>query len=284
MRPSEQQFHLSNPMLTPLRLLRPALTVAAFALGTVFSAQATEEETLAKESQNPVANIISVPFENNANFGVGPEDATVNTLNIKPVYPIQLGELNLINRFIVPLEYQEERFEDEGSESGLGNITYQAFLSPAAPGALIWGMGPAFILPTNTDQRLGNDKWSAGPALVLLAKPDHWLFGTLVQHFWSFAGDSDENNVNLSSLQYFINYNFPSGWYLTSNPTMTANWDADSSDRYTVPVGGGVGKLVRFDEQPVDFKLQGFWNAEKPDGSADWTLQFQVKFLFPKSR
>ena len=243
---------------------------------------AAGEEALAKESQNPVANIISLPFENNLSFGVGPEDARVNTLNLKPVYPVQLGELNLINRLIVPLEYQQERFDGEGSESGLGNITYQAFLSPAKPGKVIWGLGPALILPTNTDDRLGIDKWSAGPALVALATPGHWLFGALAQHFWSFAGDSDENNVNLSSLQYFINYNFPTGWYLTTNPTMTANWDAGSSDRYTIPVGGGAGRIVRFSKQPVDFKLQGFWNAEKPDNAADWTVQLQVKFLFPK--
>ena len=247
------------------------------------TARADGEEALAKESQNPVADIISLPLENNLEFGVGPEDARVNTLNLKPVYPINLGKLNLINRIIAPLVYQEERLEDEGSESGLGNITYQAFLSPAAPSEIIWGLGLAFILPTNTDNRLGGDKWSAGPALAVLAKPGHWLFGILAQHFWSFAGDSDENNVNLSSLQYFINYNFPTGWYLTTNPTMTANWDADSSDRYTVPLGGGAGRVVRFGQQPVDFKLQGFWNAEKPDGAADWTLQLQLKFLFPKS-
>jgi hypothetical protein len=246
------------------------------------TAHADGEEALAKESQNPVADIISLPLENNLDFGVGPEDARVNTLNLKPVYPVNLGKLNLINRVIAPLVYQEERFEGEGSQSGLGNITYQAFLSPAAPSEIIWGLGPAVILPTNTDDRLGSDKWSAGPALVVLAKPGHWLFGTLAQHFWSFAGDSDENNVNLSSLQYFINYNFPTGWYLTTNPTMTANWDEGSSDRYTIPVGGGAGRIVRFSKQPVDFKLQGFWNAEKPDNAADWTVQLQVKLLFPK--
>ena len=259
------------------------LTTGMLLMLVAASAHADGEEALAKESQNPVANIISLPLENNLDFGVGPEDARVNTLNLKPVYPVNLGTLNLINRVIAPLVYQEERFEGEGSESGLGNITYQAFLSPAAPSDIIWGLGPAVILPTNTDDRLGSDKWSAGPALVVLAKPGHWLFGTLAQHFWSFAGDSDENNVNLSSLQYFINYNFPTGWYLTTNPTMTANWDADSSDRYTVPLGGGAGRVVRFGQQPVDLKMQGFWNAKKPDGAADWSLQLQIKFLFPKS-
>lgn len=245
-------------------------------------ALADEDVELAKKSQNPVGDIISVPFEYNVNFRVGPKDAEVHVLNLKPVYPVHLGQYALINRFILPLAHQGERIDGEGSQSGLGNTTYQAFFTPAEAGAVIWGLGPAVIMPTNTDNRLGPDKWSGGPAFVVLAKPGHWLFGTLVQQFWSFAGDNDDNNVNLSSLQYFVNYNFDDGWYVASNPTMTANWDADSSDRYTVPVGGGVGKLVRFGDQPVDFKLQGFWNAEKPDGAADWSVQFQIKLLFPK--
>jgi len=118
--------------------------------------------------------------------------------------------------------------------------------------------------------------------LVVLAKPRSWLVGFLVQHFWSFAGDSDDDDIDLSSFQYFINYNLDSGWYLSSTPTTTANWEANSSDRYFVPLGGGAGRLVRFGKQPVDFKLQSFWNAEKPQGAADWSLQFQVKLLFPK--
>ena len=240
------------------------------------------DESLAKESQNPVGNLISVPFETNIDFGVGPEDTEVYTLNLKPVFPVQIGEFNLINRFILPIQHQGERFDGEGSQNGLGNLTYQAFFSPAKPGKVIWGFGPAITMPTNTDSRLGSDKWSGGPALVVLAKPGHWLFGGLAQHFWSFAGDSDDDNIDLSSLQYFINYNLDDGWYLSSTPTMTANWEANSSDRYFVPVGGGVGRLVKFGEQPVDFKLQGFWNVEKPKGAAEWSLQFQVKLLFPK--
>ena len=114
---------------------------------------ADEQEDLAKESQNPIGNIISLPFENNFDFGVGPEDAFVYSLNLKPVYPMTFGKVNLINRFILPVIYQEERFEDEGSEFGLGDLTYQAFLSPAKPGKIIWGVGPAFIFPTNTLER-----------------------------------------------------------------------------------------------------------------------------------
>ena len=245
-------------------------------------AAADDQEDLAKESQNPIGNVISLPFENNFAFGVGPEDAFVYSLNLKPVYPMTFGKVNLINRFILPVIYQEERFEGEGGEFGLGDLTYQAFFSPAKPGKIIWGVGPAFIFPTNTDDRLGVDKWSAGPAAVALAKPGHWLFGALVQNVWSYAGDNDASDVRFFSLQYFINYNFENGWYLSSTPTITVDWEADSDDRWTVPFGGGVGRLVKFGSQPVDLKLQGFYNVEKPKNANDWSLQFQVKLLFPK--
>lgn len=203
-------------------------------------------------------------------------------MNVKPVYPLNLAKVNLINRFILPVIYQEERVEGEGSEFGLGDFTYQAFFSPVKPGKIIWGAGPAFVFPTNTDDRLGVDKWSAGPAFVALAKPGHWLFGLLTQNVWSYAGDDDESDVNFFSFQYFINYNFKNGWYISSTPTITADWEANSDDRWTVPFGGGVGHLVKFGKQPVDLKLQGFYNVEKPKGAADWSLQFQVKLLFPK--
>jgi hypothetical protein len=262
------------------RVLTKAIYILLFSAVIITPVMADED--LAKESQNPVGDLISVPFENNTNFGVGEENAVENVLNLKPVYPVNLGKLNLINRFILPIIYQEERVKGEGSEFGLGDFTYQAFFSPAKPGKVIWGAGPAIIFPTHTDERLGIDKWSAGPAVVVLAKPGHWLFGGLLQHFWSFAGDDDDPDVDLTSFQYFINYNFEGGWYLTTSPNITANWEADSDDTWTVPVGGGIGRLVRFGKLPVDFKTVAYWNAEKPDGAADWTLQLQVKLLFPK--
>ena len=193
-----------------------------------------------------------------------------------------MGKVNLINRGIFPVIYQEERVEGEGSKFGLGDFTYQGFFSPAESGKVIWGLGPALVFPTHTDRRLGADKWSAGPVAVLLAKPGPWLLGALAQNVWSYAGDSDDPNVNFLTFQYFINYNLKNGWYLSSTPTITADWEEDSDDRWTVPIGGGVGRLVKFGNQPVDLKLQGFYNVENPKGTADWSLQLQVKLLFPK--
>ena len=270
--------------MRPRNVIKARIVVIVICLILIVStfAVADDQQNLAKESQNPIGNIISLPFENNFDFGVGPENAFVYNLNIKPVYPFNLGKVNLINRFILPVIYQEERVEGEGSEFGLGDFTYQAFFSPATPRSVILGAGPAFVFPTNTDDRLGVDKWSAGPAVIVVSKPGNWLVGALAQNMWSYAGDSDAPDVNFFSFQYFINYNFKSGWYISSTPTITADWEADSDDRWTVPFGGGVGKLVRFGKQPVDLKAQAFFNAVKPDGAADWALQLQVKLLFPK--
>ena len=263
-------------------------------------------DDLAKQSQNPVANMVSVPIENNFYTDVGPSGKNAFTSVLKPVYPMQVtSEINLINRFIAPMIYMESQdppdfpagfgpedidvdlggqtvFPDTSSEFGLGNLQYQAFFSPAKPGKIIWGLGPVFELPTNTDSKLGTDTWSAGPAALLLAMPGDWVVGLLAQNLWDFASENGEPDVNKALIQPIINYNFDKGWYASATTTITANWEADSGDEWTVPVGGGLGRLVRFGNQPVDFKLMAYWLAEKPEFGADWYTQFTVKFLFPK--
>ena len=250
-----------------------------------------DDKDLAKKSQNPVGNIISVPIEW-FHYGDMPNDSNADVVMIKPVYPVNLGSYNLINRMIIPYVGIDANVGgvDLGEtpspttsvkKSGLGNITYQGMFSPADPGKIIWGFGPAIEMPTSSND-LGSDKWSAGPALVVLTMPGKWVLGFLAQNIWSFAGPSDAPDVNKLTFQYFVNYNLSNGWYLTTSPTITADWEKPSSDRWTVPLGGGIGKMVRFGKQPVDFKLQAYSNIEKPDGGPDWTTMFAVKFLFPK--
>lgn len=243
-------------------------------------------EDLRKAAQNPMADMMSFPFQNNTNFEWGPLDKTQNITNIQPVIPFRLtDDLLLISRTIAPLIHQPELFEGQDSEYGLGDISQSLFLGPDDPGAFIWGAGPVFMLPTATDDRLGADKWCAGPAAVGLTMRDPWVLGVLVQNVWSFAGDSDRPDVNQMMLQYFINYNLPDGWYLTSSPAITANWEADSDNTWTVPFGGGFGRLFRIGKLPVNTQIQAFYNVEKPDVMGpDWSLRFQVQFLLPKGR
>ncbi|HMR30827.1 MAG TPA: transporter [Geminicoccaceae bacterium] len=247
---------------------------------------------LAKKAQNPVANLISMPIQNNLNFGYGAKDApkpssTQYVLNIQPVIPLTLGDsgFNLITRPIIPIIRQPDLVEG-GDTWGMGDIQVQSYLSPSGSEHLIWGLGGVLQPPTATEgKELGTQKWSAGPAAVVLAMPGKWVFGGLLNQLWSFAGKDDREDVSLTTFQPFVNYNFEEGWYLSASPIITANWEADGNDnKFTVPVGGGGGRLIRIGKLPVNLQAQAFYNAVKPDDppTADWTLRLQVQFLFPK--
>ncbi len=266
------------------------LAIAAIALPATAGegdgvAEAGEDETaeLARAAQNPVASLISLPFQNNTNFEFGPREKTQNVLNIQPVWPFSLNEdWNLITRTIVPVVSQPGLFSGQDRETGLGDTVFTAFLSPAGAGKLIWGAGPAFLLPTATDDRLGADKWGAGPSAVLLTMPGNWVIGSLFSNIWSFGGSGDED-VNLFTWQYFVNYNLPDGWYLTSAPVITANWKASSGNKWTVPFGGGFGKIFRIGSlPPMNAQIQGFYNVERPDFVGRWVLRLQLQLMFPR--
>jgi len=237
---------------------------------------------LAKRSQNPVADLISVPFENNINYNSGALNKTDNVLTIKPVYPVRISEdWNLINRFLIPIVSRGRRSPSTGREVGLGDITYQGFFSPAESSSVIWGIGPTFVARTGSDD-LSSNQWSLGPSFVALATPGKWVVGALVSNVWSVVGDDGARDVSQGSLQYFVNYNLDGGWYLTTAPTIVANWKAKNDQTWTIPFGGGFGRVFRFGEQALNTKLVGYYNIERPDQTSDWTLSVQLTFLFPK--
>lgn len=244
-----------------------------------------DTQSLAKKAQNPIANLISVPFQNNTDFGAGPSgDGIPNVLNIQPVIPVQLNkELLLVTRTIVPIINQPAAATDQGSAFGLGDINPQFFFVPVSDGRITWGIGPAFVLPTATDDVLGQGKWSAGPTAVVVVTTESVVFGALANNVWSFAGDRDRESVNQFLLQPFLNYNLANGWYLVSSPIITSNWNAPKGEeQWTVPVGGGFGRVFAIGDQKVNATLQAYWNAVKPAATGDWTLRAQFQFLFPR--
>jgi hypothetical protein len=244
--------------------------------------------SLQEQSQNPIASLISVPFQSNWNFGTGKLDRMQYVMNIQPVIPVALTDgLNLILRPIVPIINKPKMFAGDTSEFGLGDISPQIFLSPSKPvdtflGDMTWGIGPNFLLDTATDDSLGTGKWAAGPNAVVFFSNKPWTYGALVEQTWSFAGDSDRDDVNRFGIQPFVNYNLDGGWSLVSAPIITANWEADSGDTWTLPLGGGVSKLFKIGKQPIQASLRSYYNVVKPEFGPDWQLQFQVTFLFPK--
>ena len=278
-------------------MYKPSLVLSAACLLTVISLSAapgaqgqslneappTDAASLAKKLSNPVADLVSVPFQFNYDEGYGPNDAGIWRLNIQPVIPITLNEdWNVISRTIVPVVLDQEAFASTlDDENGLGDIVQSLFLSPKEPTARgwIWGVGPVFNLPTASQDVLGTEKWAAGPTVVLLKQEKGWTYGVLANHLWSFAGDDDRDQINATFLQPFLSYTFPSALTVVLNTESTYNWDTDD---WTIPINLQANQMMRFGKQPVQLGLGGRWYAETPDGGPEWGARFNLVFLFPK--
>jgi hypothetical protein len=261
------------------RLIVSGLCLLAMLLATPVWAD-DEETALAKKTQNPVADLITVPIQNNTNFRYGPHNQTQNVCNVQPVIPIKLNDCyNLITRTIVPFIHQP--WPD--TRNGIGDILFSAFLSPRGEGKWIWGAGPVVSLPTGSPKYLlSSGQWAAGPTGVVVFMDGPWVAGCLANNIWSFAGDSNRRPVNQMTLQPFVNYNLGHGWFINSVPLITANWLAPNKrDVWTLPVGGGGGRLIKFGRLPVSFQLQAYKNVKEPHVlGPDWTLRSQITFIF----
>ena len=252
-------------------------------ISSVIMAQgsASDVEDMSKTAANPIANIISFPFQDNIYTGIGPFDRTQNVLNIQPVFPLMDGKI--ITRTIFPIIWIPNPYsEDEMWSTGLADILFTAFYVPPAAGKTIWGAGAALEIPTGGEKR-GSEKWSVGPSIVVLTQPGDWTLGILANNIWSFAGNSDRASVNKTLINLFIAYQLGEGWYVNSVPIIKANWKADSGQQWTVPVGAGFGKLSFFGKLPVNMQVGAYKNVKKPDNGPDWEYRVQIQTFLPLS-
>jgi hypothetical protein len=247
-------------------------------------ANADDTPEIAKQAQNPIASLISVPFQNNATFGVGEYSRVQDALEIEPVVPFKLtSDWNLITRTIIPLIDQPTLAPGLGNVSGLGDVQLSLYMSPVKPfGGLICGLGPSFSFATASDRSLGTGKDSAGLSTALLTIQGPWLVGVLITDVASIGGQDDRKYVHQFLTQPFVNYNFSHGWYVDSSPIITADWRAASGNKWTVPVGGGGGKIFHVGRQAVNTYVQAFDDVVRPHEGGTWTLRLQVQLLFPK--
>jgi hypothetical protein len=262
-----------------------AFFILTSTLGFCLAAQAEQSSAdLAKSLSNPVAALISVPFQYNYDQNIGPDDdGHRSTLNIQPVIPISISEdWNMISRTIIPIISQTDVVPGAGSQSGTGDVVQSLFFSPKEPTASgwIWGVGPVFLLPTGSEDELTADKWGAGPTGVLLRQQGPWTYGGLFNHIVDFAGDDDRSDISSTFIQPFMSYTTPSAVTFTLNSESTIDWENDDS---AVPINAIVSKVVPIGGQL--FSIGGglrYWADSTENGPEGLGVRLQITALFPK--
>jgi hypothetical protein len=254
------------------------LLIVLASVNTVF---AQDAEDLSQQAANPIANLMSFPFQNNTNFDIGPFNRTNNILNIQPVIPLAGGKL--ITRTIIPIVWIPDVTQESGMySSGLSDISFTAFYVPKSEN-LTWGPGVQIDIPTGGEKR-GAQKWNIGPSIVVLVQPGDWTFGVLANNVWSFAGNSDREDVNRGLLNLFIVRQLGEGWYVNSVPILTVDWKAQSGQQWTVPMGIGFGKLSFIGGKlPLNIQAGYYYNVVKPDFGPKSQLRVQAQILLPTS-
>ncbi|HEY5913276.1 MAG TPA: transporter [Verrucomicrobiae bacterium] len=274
-----QRDALGDLRLNSRLTLAPAEAEPAGGGGAADDEKAKQADLL-KKSLNPVASLISVPFQNNWDFGIGPSDAMKYTMNFQPVIPISLNDnWNVISRTILPTIYLESTAPGVGSKFGLGDTLQSLFLSPKeSPGGWIMGAGPALLFPTATDRALGSGQWGAGPTAVVLRQDKGFTYGALANHIWSYAGWGGQD-VNATFLQPFVAYSTKTFTTFMVNTESTYDWNAH---QWSVPVNLSVSQMLKIGKQPITIGLGPRVYAEGAKGGPDWGFRFAFTFMFPK--
>ncbi len=244
---------------------------------------ADEQTFWAKKAQNPLSDLIKYPIIARFDFGYGHKDAVNSTTSLRPSMVADVSKhWNLVNRLDLSFKYQPGRTLGEKDSFGMGDTTYEGFFTPSNDWKIDWGIGPAFQIPTATDPQLGTRKWSAGAATAVNTEAGPFVFGLRARHLWSFAGKDDRPDVNRTAVEYWLYANLGNGWWIGTSPVNMADWETSSEDRWTVPLGGGFGKVVR-QRIPINLKLEAYSFAELPNDLADWSVMFSLEYLLPEN-
>jgi hypothetical protein len=264
--------------IRPIYYLTVIILIACICTTTVQGQQNPEE--VAKKLANPIANMISMPLQNNTEYGIGKYNGTRNTLNFQPVVPITLSpKMTLITRYILPITTQINTTGQDTKQNGLSDALISAFFSPTG-GKIIWGVGPAFLLPTATNEFLGTKKFGLGPTVVVLKQMGPWTVGALANQIWSVAGDKNRADVSQFYFQPFMAHNWKSGAGVGVSSEITQNWQASTTVVYIIPTVSAVTKLGK---QIVSLAVGPRWPVTAPvDAKGDWGWRSILTFVIPK--
>jgi len=272
--------------MNPNRIVILCLVGALYAVSALAQQEqkpaADDAAAIAKKLANPIGALISLPFQNNMDIGIGDYNGSRNTLNIQPIVPFSLNaKYSLITRYIVPVIAQYDITGEDSQQSGLADALISGWISNAVvKNGFVWGVGGAFLVPTATDDLLGTKKFGIGPTVIALKQTKGWTFGILVNQIWSVAGDADRSDVNQMYMQPFLTHNWKSGAGLTVNSETTFNWEANTTNSYINIMAGG---LTKFGNQLVQLQVGPRIQVAAPEGSkSPFGVRTAIIFVFPK--
>lgn len=248
-----------------------------FCSNTAFS-----QSDLAKQYHNPLGSLKALPMQLDLDFNAGADKKTAVTYTFQPIFPITLSKKwTLVSYTILPLTTVPSETSGGDRHSGLGDLEIFLYFTPTnvPEGKLIWGIGPNLVIPIATNANLGSSKWLLGPAISLGIQKGSWTAFGLFDNVWSVGGWGDEP-VNEFNLQYYITYQFPGTWFLISNYIISSDWNALSSERWNLPLGAGVGSLIKLKKRSAAAYIQSAYNVVRPTNGSNWSITLAFELIF----
>lgn len=265
------------------KMLRSQVLLGIVGMTLAPAGIAAAEENVVETAPN-FPRLLSLGTSYNAGFNRGTYDRFQDFADLRAFvsFPLENGH-SIVSRTIVPYYTDKPDVMDPSrSTVGLGDTLTAFFLTPPPSDDLVFSFGPAIGLPTATDDTLGYGKWLAGFSGLALATFDKKLaVGGFFSNFWSVAGDSSRSDVNTMLLEPILRYQLKDGWFAYSTPLITANWEASGKERWTIPIGGGLGKDFRIGDQVFQAQASIYKNILSPTNGSEWSFQAKFTLLFP---